>query len=419
MKVQDFFTKQNIALDKDISLYVCGPTVYNHPHIGNMRPIVIFDIFNRIASLKNNVTFIHNITDVDDKIIDVAIKNNISEKEVALKFEAEYLDLLKELNIIIPTHMPRVTDNIDGIIQLIQELIEKGHAYEVKGSIYFSVDSFKEYGKLDNISLDMLIENESMDFKKNPKDFALWKSTTEGVKFKSPWGDGRPGWHTECTFFIKKYFGNNGIDIHGGGIDLKFPHHINEIAQYEAITSNDLAKAWNYVGHLTVDDVKMSKSENNFITAKDFIKEYGANVLRYILISTNALKPINLTNDVILNAQNTLQKIENTLRKVLIDISMNEAVEIVIEPSNEFIKILENNLNIPKGITYLLETAKTLNRNIEISRKEKLIGEFIANLLLIGFKYEINFDSLKNKIRIAKQNFDYETLDKLKKEIIK
>ncbi len=419
MNIKDFFTKQNIELDKEISLYVCGPTVYNHPHIGNMRPIVLFDVFNRVASIKNKVTFVHNITDVDDKIIKASKDLNMTEKEVSKIYEDEYLNLLEKLNIKKPTYMPKVTENIDGMILFINELIEKGFAYESNGSVYFSVNDFNSYGKIDNLSLDKLIDNEVSDEKRDFKDFALWKKTKAGIKFNSPWSDGRPGWHTECAYFTKKYFGSDGIDVHGGGIDLKFPHHINEMAQYEALTGKPLAKAWSYVGHLTVDDVKMSKSKGNFVTANDFIKQYSANILRYILLSVNPLKPINLNDEVIKNSQNSLNKFINVLKKTLIDLSINSTNQLDIVADKKFVDYLEDNLDTTSALTHLMDMVKLLNNEKELERKEKLVGNFIGNLLLIGFDFEINFEKLRDKIKTAKENSDFVSLDKLREELIK
>ena len=272
MKLIDFFSKQNKNFDKNISLYVCGPTVYNSPHIGNMRPIIIFDIFNRVASLSSKVTFVHNITDVDDKIINRSIELGLTEKEVSEKYEKEYMKLLSSLNILKPTYMPRVTEHIDGMIDFISVLINKGFAYENNGSVYFEISKLSSYGKQSGINLEKLIKITNSENKKNPKDFSLWKKTKIGIKWSSPWGDGRPGWHTECAYFVQKIFGNNGIDIHGGGIDLKFPHHINEIAQYESYTNSKMSKVWFYVGHLTIDLIKMSKSKKILFQLRILLK---------------------------------------------------------------------------------------------------------------------------------------------------
>ncbi|NQX83520.1 MAG: cysteine--tRNA ligase [Mycoplasmataceae bacterium] len=420
MKLIDFFSKQNKNFDKNISLYVCGPTVYNSPHIGNMRPIIIFDIFNRVASLSSKVTFVHNITDVDDKIINRSIELGLTEKEVSEKYEKEYMKLLSSLNILKPTYMPRVTEHIDGMIDFISVLINKGFAYENNGSVYFEISKLSSYGKQSGINLEKLIKITNSENKKNPKDFSLWKKTKIGIKWSSPWGDGRPGWHTECAYFVQKIFGNNGIDIHGGGIDLKFPHHINEIAQYESYTNSKMSKVWFYVGHLTIDLIKMSKSKKNFISAKDFIKEHGGNTLRMIMISTNIQKPINLNDDVITNSKNIIFKIKNSLTKALVEFSTESKRNILVStPTNSFVNSLKNNLDFGKAMTILLQQIKELNSETEIIKKGKIVEKIIANLSLLGFVFEINYNSVKIKLKKAKESNNFKLLDELKKEIIK
>ncbi len=366
MKLVDFYSKNKISFNNDLTLYVCGPTVYSDPHIGNMRPIIIFDILNRVFSLNGNVNFVHNITDVDDKIIAKAKKLNISETEISNKYTQKYLDLLKKLNIKMPNHMPKVTENIDGIIEFINKLIEKKFAYVSNGSVYFSVDGYKNYGKLLQTDLSQFDDFEKNLEKKNNQDFALWKKTSEGIKWKSPWSEGRPGWHTECAFFIEKYFGNNGVDVHGGGIDLKFPHHINEMAQYETCCSlNNTAKVWRYIGHVDFENEKMSKSLGNTILAKDFIDKYGSDVLRMLMIQTSPLNPINANSNSISNSIKLVEKIKNSLIKSMLNLAKNFNYELnTSNPSKEFIEILEDDLNITNGITFILDQVKIINSNI-------------------------------------------------------
>lgn len=419
MKIKDFYSKQNILLNNDINMYVCGPTVYNEPHIGNMRPIIIYDILHRLALLNGNVTFVHNITDVDDKIIDKAIELGVSEKEISEKYTKQYIELLNKLNILTPTHMPKVTENIEGIISFIESLIKKGNAYESNGSVYFSVYQFENYANLLNSSLDDLIEVEENEDKKNSKDFALWKKTNKGVKWDSPWGEGRPGWHTECAFFIKKYFGENGLDVHGGGIDLKFPHHINEMAQYECSCSKEhTSKVWSYVGHINLGEDKMSKSLGNIISANEFIDQHGSKTLRMIMLQTGILNPISLTDDVINNSKKLLTKIENALTKGLINLAIEtEFILEDVEPSINFVEILNNDLDVVNSLTFILEQVKKINSGI--LGNEKTLMELISNLKLIGFEYEINFNDFRNNIKDAKEKSLYDELDKLRKEIIK
>ncbi len=418
MKLTDFYSKQKIDIDGDINMYVCGPTVYSDPHVGNMRPIIIYDILNRVASIKGNVNFVHNITDVDDKIIARAEELNISEKELSEKYEREYLELLKDLNIKMPTHMPKVTDNIEGMVEFISKLIDKGYAYESNGSVYFSVNDFDDYASLLGGDLDDLNNNEDTEDKKDPKDFALWKKTEKGVKWNSPWGEGRPGWHTECSYFIEKYFGENGLDIHGGGIDLKFPHHINEMAQYEACCgSKHTSKVWSYVGHINFGETKMSKSLGNLVSAKDFINEHGSLVLRMLMLQTSILNPINLNDDSVSNAVKLVDKIINALRKALITLATDtDYVFNTSDVDEEFVSILEDDLNVANAITYILNQIKIINTSV--LENEKLLEKIISNLSMLGFEFDIKLNELKEQIKQAKLDSNYEILDKLKGELL-
>ncbi len=419
MKLTDFYTKQKIELKDNINMYVCGPTVYSDPHIGNMRPIIVFDILNKVASLNSNVTFVHNITDVDDKIIVKASELGVSEKGVSTKYTKEYLELLNKLNITTPTHMPNVTDNIEGIIEFISKLIEKGNAYESNGSVYFATSSYEKYGHTIKGDLDNMLEIEENSDKKNPKDFALWKKTDEGIKWVSPWGEGRPGWHTECSYFINKYFGEDNLDIHGGGIDLKFPHHINEMAQYETCCDVDkTSKVWSYVGHINFGDEKMSKSLGNIISAKEFIEKYGADTLRMVMLQTSMLNPINLNEDVILNAEKLVSKIKNAIKKALLKLAFETEFRIEeVSPTQEFVNILLDDLNLPNALTSILEQVKEVNSITE--ENQNTLNELLANLELLGFKFEINFNEVRDELKIAKQESNYDVVDKLREEIIK
>jgi len=417
MKVKDFYTKEIHKLGQKIDLYVCGPTVYDSPHIGNIRPVIIFDIFNRVARRKSIVNYVHNITDIDDKIINKAQELGLTEKEISTKYELEYLELLDLLDILKPDAMPKVTQNIQEIIHFIKELIEDGFAYESNHSVYFSVDKWEKYGSKGNLSLDQLEDKEDNKDKRNVKDFSLWKSTKIGRKFKSPWGEGRPGWHTECALLVKNFFGTQGVTVHGGGIDLRFPHHTNEMAQYEADTGNDLAKNWIYVGHINYDAKKMSKSLGNIFLAKDFIVKYGADVLRMVLISKDYAKPIDLTDLIIKNAKTSLDKIKNSLKKALVSIATIEKDIVEYEPSKEFVDYLENNLDTSSAITFIFALVKQLNLENDLKRKEDLVGVIIANLKLLGFDYGTNFNLIRSEIKKAKEEHNFKELDKLKEEL--
>ena len=274
-----------------ISMYVCGPTVYNYPHIGNARPIVVFDTLKKALTVQGyDVTFASNYTDVDDKIINTAIEQNVSEKEITDKSIKAYNDVRFGLNADLPDYAPRVTETMDQIIAFIQELIDKGAAYQVGGDVYFRVESDKNYGELSHQNIEDLVVGARIDentMKENPLDFTLWKATDKGIQWDTPWSKGRPGWHTECVVMIQDVFKRNLIDIHGGGLDLKFPHHENEIAQCRACHSTPLANTWVHNGMINIDGTKMSKSLGNVRWAKDLIATYGGNTMRWAMISSH------------------------------------------------------------------------------------------------------------------------------------
>ncbi len=293
------------------NIYVCGPTVYSSPHIGNLRPMIAFDIYRRaLAHSGEKVSLINNITDIDDKIISVALKKKVSEESIAKKYEREYLELLDKFNIIRPEHMPKVVENISDSIKVIEKLIETKHAYIAKGDVYFDVRSIKDYGKLSNRSVPE--DNEKNSLKKNPGDFALWKKTKEGIEFDAPWGKGRPGWHLECATNIYKLLNGSTLDIHGGGMDLKFPHHENERSIYLALTNKEITKEWKHVGQINFNNSKMSKSEGNIILANDFNNLYGSDTLRYIVITTGVTSPIDLNDSYLEKISKETLKISRT-----------------------------------------------------------------------------------------------------------
>lgn len=413
MKLIDFYTKEERTFEDNLNVYLCGPTVYNHAHIGNIRPIMVADLMTKLMSVK----LVHNITDIDDKIIARAAQEGVSEKEISDKYEKAYLDLLEALNIKKPTHLPKVTENIDGMINFIAQLIEKGYAYQKNSSVYFSVKKLENYGKFANLDIDANKNAFSSEDKNDPEDFALWKSTDEGIQFDSPWGLGRPGWHTECSFFVDKYFGKEGVDIHGGGIDLKFPHHVNEMAQFDAYHNVESNNLWQYVGHITMDDQKMSKSIGNIILAKDFIQEYGYDVLRHMILSVNYLKPLNVNQDSIQNSKNAINKIKNAfVKSILLSIKEIEDIERVID--KEALDILNDNLDTPKLITRIYGLVDALNKSSQIKERNEIIGKLLFNLDLIGIEYTLNISKLKQDIIKAQESKNYETLDKLKEELV-
>ena len=296
---------------KKISLYACGPTVYDSPHVGNARSLVVFDVLYRILKVMygSDVTYVRNITDVDDKIIEASQKNKISINEITNKVTKTFNENCKSLNCLKPSIEPKATEHIKGMIEMTSSLISKGFAYENQGHVYFAVNSFKDYGKLSNKNLDELKAGnriEISDLKKNPMDFVLWKpSKNEDPGWKSPWGRGRPGWHLECSVMSEKYLGKN-FDIHGGGLDLIFPHHENEIAQScSNNNTKNFANYWIHNGFVTINGEKMSKSIGNIITITDAVKKYSGQVVRLALLSAHYSQPLDW-NDKLLNSQESI-----------------------------------------------------------------------------------------------------------------
>ena len=301
----------------EVSIYTCGPTVYDYVHIGNLRPVVVFDVLrNLFEYLGYKVIFVSNYTDIDDKIINKALSEGVSEEVISNRYIKAYEENVKELNANVPTVTPRVSESIEEIIDFISVLIKKGGAYENDGEVFFDVTKDSNYGELSHVNPDELEHGSRVEEnakKKHPGDFLLWKKTSEGITFSSPWGEGRPGWHTECVVMINKTFNKPLIDIHGGGFDLKFPHHENEIAQSRIYGGTHLANYWMHNGFINVNNEKMSKSLGNTLTGNDFINKYGGNVLRLLLLSSHYRAPLNVTEEVIESSENRLKELKIVL----------------------------------------------------------------------------------------------------------
>jgi cysteinyl-tRNA synthetase len=322
MKIYNTVTRKKeefIPIDEnEIKIYVCGPTVYNYFHIGNARPFVVFDTLRKYLEYRGkNVKFIQNFTDVDDKIINKAKEEKVSAKEISEKYIEEYFKDANELNVAKATVHPKVTENIDEIIDFISRLIDKGYAYEVNGDVYFSTRNYPDYGKLSGQQLEELelgARVETSDVKRDPLDFVLWKAqkTHDELAWESPWGLGRPGWHIECSVMATKYLGET-IDIHGGGQDLTFPHHENEVAQSEAQSGKPFVNYWMHNGYITIDNEKMSKSKGNFFTVRDILKEYDGEIIRFFLLSGHYRNPINFSQELMEQAKNSLGRMQNAI----------------------------------------------------------------------------------------------------------
>lgn len=418
--------------EKEVSIYVCGPTVYNDPHIGNMRPVVFFDTFSKfLEEVGYSVKYVSNYTDVDDKIIKKAIEEKKTEKEITTFYIAEYEKCLEDLNVAKAYENPKVTDYMNSIISYINGLIEKGAAYVNDGEVFFNVAQDEKYGELSKINIEDLISGariEQNSKKQNPLDFLLWKNTDEGIKWESPWCLGRPGWHTECCVMIDTIF-KGMIDIHGGGIDLKFPHHENEIAQAEAMHHNHIANYWLHTAMMDIKGQKMSKSLGNVILAKDAIKEYGADAIRLLLLNCDYRSVLNFSDDTVKDASSIVTKLTSVYKQLNlllnvngIDLNGNSAK---VKP---FLENLANDINIPNGVTNLLDLIK--EANVELRKKDKdlnVLKEDFYAITKISYILGLHFTpsklsdedlSIYKAYLLAKENKDFAKSDKLRKTLI-
>lgn len=362
----------------EVSLYVCGPTVYNHAHIGNTRPMIVFDVLRRTFEyLGYKVTFVSNFTDVDDKIIKAAKAEGISERELSDKYIQAYEDVRRGLNLLFPTYAPRVTDTMQPIIDFIKQLVDDGYAYESDGDVYFRVTKIKEYGMLSGIKIEDLIAGASEriddnDKKESSTDFALWKKTDEGIQFDSPWSKGRPGWHTECVVMINDLFEDGRIDIHGGGQDLKFPHHENEIAQSMACHHHPIANVWMHNQMINIDNQKMSKSLGNVLWAKDLIVDLGCNVFKWLMLSTHYRNPLNFTEDVLTNVKKEVDKVENIIKQASLYLQVNHCLkeDYQKETVDHMVEALADDLNTSLALSEILGQVKILNQVMRTKEKD-------------------------------------------------
>lgn len=420
-----------------VSIYICGPTVYNHAHIGNTRPMIVFDVLRRTFEyLGNDVTFVSNYTDVDDKIIKAAKAEGITEKELTDKYIKAYEDVRAGLNIEDPTYKPRVTETMPEIIDFIQALIDKGYAYEVDGDVYFRVTKVKEYGMLSGIKVEDLIAGASdrtlsVDDKKKESttDFALWKKTDEGIQFDTPWSKGRPGWHTECVVMINKLFKDGKIDIHGGGQDLKFPHHENEIAQSMAYNGHPIANCWMHNQMINIDGEKMSKSLGNVLWAKDLIVEFGCNVFKWLMLSTHYRNPLNLTDDVIAGVRKEVSKVENATKNASLYLQVNHvpAHDYKKETVDAMVNALEDDLNTSLALTQILDQVKVLNQVMRVREKDNdVIATEYATLVKMGDVLGFLFEGTKlseedialyEEWNAYKKEKNFDEADRVRKEL--
>lgn len=392
MKVYNTLTRKKEELvpitPGEIKMYACGPTVYNYIHIGNARPLCIFDILRRYLEYRGyNVKFVQNFTDIDDKIIRRANEEHVDFSEISERYIKEFWTDADGLNVRHATINPKATENIDAIIQIISTLIEKGYAYEAQGDVYFSTEKFKDYGKLSHQPLEDLEAGARImvgEVKREPMDFAVWKAAKPGEPaWDSPWGKGRPGWHIECSAMNWRYLGDT-IDIHCGGQDLIFPHHENEIAQSECFTGKPFAHYWMHNGYINVDNVKMSKSLGNFFTVRDVAEKYGYEPIRYLLISAQYRSPINYSTDIIeqcISALNRLYTCRDSLDFELKNASdaEHDGDKAIIDGFNkyreQFIAAMDDDLNTADAIASIFELVRDINTNVVGKTPSKALVE--------------------------------------------
>lgn len=446
MKVFNTMSREKeefVPLDpNEVKIYACGPTVYNYIHIGNARPLCVFDVLRRYMEYRGyNVKFVQNFTDIDDKIINRANEEGTDYKTISEKYIEEFWTDAKGLNVKEATVHPKATENIDEILNIIQTLVDKGYAYQAGNDVYFRTLKFKEYGKLSHQPIEDLESGARIalgDVKEDPLDFALWKGAKEGEPYwDSPFGKGRPGWHIECSAMNRRFLGKT-IDIHCGGQDLIFPHHENEIAQSECANDAEFARYWMHNGYINVDNVKMSKSLGNFKTVREISDVYGYEVIRYLLISAHYRTPINYSIDIIEQCKNALTRLY-TCRESL-DFAISNAKNETLENDDEliaqfnsrkeqFVTAMDDDLNTADGIATVFELVKDINTLVLDKDVSKTACEYAAKIFdeltdVLGILYNKKNNSLDDEIEEliaqrneARINKDWATADKIRDDL--
>ncbi len=420
-----------------VNIYACGPTVYNYFHIGNARPFIVFDTLRRYLEYRGyNVTYVQNFTDVDDKMIQAAAADGITVKELGEKFIDEYFKDAEALHIKPATVHPKATEHINDIIGLVEKLVDSGHAYASGGDVYFDTESFADYGKLSGQNLDELELGSRVDVnenKKNPMDFVLWKAKKEGEPaWGSPWGEGRPGWHIECSAMSMKYLGDT-LDIHGGGQDLKFPHHENEIAQSEAATGKPFSKYWMHNGYINIDNKKMSKSEGNYFTVRDILNDFDGVVVRLFLLSAHYASPINFSKELLSQSKQAYARIQNcreNLKFIManpkdVDVDLSSAIQNL---DKGFAGDMDDDLNTAGAIGHIFEYVKHINTLFEnggsSAQAELALKELDTRLDVLGLltsqteAIPEEVQQLLGQRKSARENKNWAVSDQIRDQIL-
>lgn len=447
MRVYNTLTREKEELKtitpNEVKMYACGPTVYNYIHIGNARPIIVFDVLRNYLEYRGNkVTFVQNFTDVDDKIIKKANEENVNSLEISERYISEYKKDAEGLNVKPATIHPKVTENMDSIIDIVKTLVDKGFAYEAQGDVYFRTLKFEEYGKLSHMPLEDLEAGARIatgDIKEHPMDFALWKAAKPGEPYwESPWGKGRPGWHIECSAMSRNILGET-IDIHCGGQDLIFPHHENEIAQSECASGKIFANYWMHNGYINVDNKKMSKSLNNFFTVREVADKFGYEPIRFMMLQAHYRSPINYSLEIIEQCKSALERLYNckealafALTKATSGEFTEEQKQNLLKNKDSFIEAMDDDLNTADAISAIFELVREINTNVSGNKMASLEYVKFANDLfneLVGVlgllyndkKEEIPAEvlDLVEKRAEARKAKDFATADSLRDEITK
>ena len=448
MKIYNTLTRKKEEFkpieENKVRMYVCGPTVYNFIHIGNARPMIVFDTVRRYFEYKGyDVNYVSNFTDVDDKIIKKAIEEGVDSKVISERYIKEAQTDMAGMNVKEETHHPKATEEIDGMIEMIETLIEKGHAYETNGTVYFRTRSFEEYGKLSKKNIDDLeaghraIKVTGEEGKEDALDFVLWKPKKEGEPaWLSPWGEGRPGWHIECSVMSKKYLGEQ-IDIHAGGEDLIFPHHENEIAQSEACNGKEFSHYWMHNGFLNINNVKMSKSLGNFFTVREIAEKYDLQVLRFFMLSAHYRSPLNFSAELMAASKNGLERILTAVDRLknlkgeerAANSAETEAVTQLRALTAKFEKAMEDDFNTADAISAIFEMVKLSNVKLSEESALEVINEFIAVIeklcdvlgIITEKKADLldsDIEALINERQAARKARDFARADAIRNELL-